>query len=447
MGLNFSSLPLEESLKKVLKEYEDGDIFIERKGGFRIKFENKKPELILQLNEEGFGIRGRKDKEIAYFYSTGIIPARLLEGAKNLKEGKIHGYDIPQEKPSGKEKEYSRESVLNAISSSLKLLERKEILSSTVFYEFLEREIGIFTKRGLVTEIQRRGFMFSKVIVSNGKIFQTGYEIEGASSDAPLRGINPERVIEISIERALTNFKALPPPLGRMPVVIGGEAGGTMIHEAVGHGFEADHVVKKSSVYAGKIGEMVASPLITVVDDPTIEGMRGSYLYDDEGMPARRVVLIEKGILKDYLYDSAWAGMAGRESNGHGRRESYRYLPIPRMSNTFIERGSMKKDEIIRGVWKGVYVKKMGGGEVNTVNGNFVFHVLEGYRIENGKIGEPIQNFSISGNGPEVLKIIDAVGNDIGWSVGNCGKAGQLVPVSDGMPTIRIPEMIVGGIE
>ena len=445
LGLNFSSLPLEETLKRVLKNYPYADIFIERKRGFRIRFENGKLELILPLNDEGFGIRGIKGEEVVYFYSTGITPERFLEGADSLKEGIRYGFEM-NSFPLKVDKSLSIENVLNEIKSGSKILERKEVLSSSIFYEFVEREIGVFSRRGLVNEVQKREFVFSRVLVSDGKIYQTGYETEGASSDFPLKEINLLKVVETSLERALTNLKASPPPLGRMPVVIGGEAGGTMIHEAVGHGFEADHVLKKSSVYAGKIGETVASPLVTVVDDPTIEGKRGSYLYDDDGNPSQRVILIEKGILKDYLYDMLWGVKSGRESNGHGRRESYKYLPIPRMSNTFIERGNMKKEDVIKGIWKGVYVKKMGGGEVNTVNGDFMFHVLEGYRIENGKIAEPIQNFSISGNGPEILKIIDAVGDDLGWSVGNCGKEGQLVPVSDGMPTIRIPEMVVGGI-
>lgn len=445
MELDFSSLPLEETLKRVLKDYPYADIFMERKRGFRIRFENGKVELSLLLNDEGFGIRGIKGEEIAYFYSTGINPERFLEGAHYLKEGLKYGFEVNSF--SFKEEGFpSIENVLNQIKSCSRVFERKEVISSSIFYEFVEREIGVFSKRGLVNEIQKREFVFSRVLVSDGKIYQTGYETEGTSSDFPFKEIDLSKVVETSLERALTNLKASPPPLGRMPVVIGGEAGGTMIHEAVGHGFEADHVIKKSSVYAGKIGEVVASPLVSVVDDPTIEGKRGSYLYDDDGNLSKRVVLIEKGILKDYLYDMVWAVKSGKESNGHGRRESYKYLPIPRMSNTFIERGNMKKEDVIKGVWRGVYVKKMGGGEVNTVNGDFMFHVLEGYRIENGKIGEPIQNFSISGNGPEILKIIDAVGDDVGWSVGNCGKDGQLVPVSDGMPTIRIPEMVVGGI-
>jgi len=443
--LDFSSFPLEETLKRVLKDYSYGDIFIERKRGFRIKFENGKIELILPLNDEGFGIRGIRGEEVSYFYSTGLIPRNFLEGADSLKEGVKYGFEVSSF-PFKEEGTFSIENVVEEIKSSSKVLERKEVLSYSIFYEFVEREIGIFSRRGLVNEIQKREFVFSRVLVSDGKIYQTGYETGGACSDFPLKEISLSRVVETSLERALTNLKASPPPLGRMPVVIGGEAGGTMIHEAVGHGFEADHVVKRSSIYGEKLGERVASPLVTVVDDPTMEGKRGSYLYDDEGNPSQRVVLIEKGILKDYLYDMLWGVKSGRESNGHGRRESYKFLPIPRMSNTFIERGNMKKEDVIKGVWRGVYVKKMGGGEVNTVNGDFMFHVLEGYRIENGKIGEPLQNFSISGNGPEILKIIDAVGDDLGWSVGNCGKEGQLVPVSDGMPTIRIPEMVVGGI-
>ena len=218
-----------------------------------------------------------------------------------------------------------------------------------------------------------------------------------------------------------------------------------MIHEAIGHGLEADLAQQGLSVYSKKIGERVASPLITVVDDPTLPQKRGSYPFDDEGVPSRRTLLVEGGVLKGYLYDRLTALKDGVESTGNGRRESYQHKPVPRMSNTMILAGKMKPEEIIRSVEKGLFVKKMGGGQVNTVNGDFVFEVSEGYLIERGTVGEPVRGAILTGNGPQVLKEIDMVGDDLGFGIGTCGKDGQGVPVSDAQPTLRIPELVVGG--
>jgi TldD protein len=190
----------------------------------------------------------------------------------------------------------------------------------------------------------------------------------------------------------------------------------------------------------------VASPLITVIDDATMPGKRGSFRFDDEGTPAERTILVAEGILKNYMYDILTGMKDGVNSTGNGRRESYRYKPIPRMTNTIIAPGKDDPEDIIRSVEKGLFVKKMGGGQVNTVTGDFVFEVQEGYLIEKGKVSEPVRGATLTGNGPEVLKAIDMVGNDLGFSIGTCGKDSQGVPVSDGMPTVRIPEMVVGGI-
>jgi TldD protein len=235
-------------------------------------------------------------------------------------------------------------------------------------------------------------------------------------------------------------------PAGRMPVVISSEAGGTMIHEAVGHGLEADLAQSGLSVYSNRMGERIASPLITVIDDSTLPGKRGSFRFDDEGIAAERTVLIDKGILKTFMYDRLTAMKDTAKSTGNGRRESYKYRPIPRMSNTLITQGQSDPGEILRSTPRGLFVKKMGGGQVNTVNGDFVFEVSEGYMIENGEIGEPVRGATLTGNGPQVLLSIDRVGSDLGFSIGTCGKDGQGSPVSDGQPTLRIPEITVGGV-
>jgi TldD protein len=228
-------------------------------------------------------------------------------------------------------------------------------------------------------------------------------------------------------------------------VVLSSEAGGTMIHEAVGHGLEADLALEGLSVYSNRIGETVASERITVIDDATIPQRRGSYGYDDEGFRAQKTLLIEKGVLKGYLCDRLYAMRFGGKSTGNGRRQSYKHPPIVRMSNTLIAPDKDDPDAILRDTPKGVLVKKMGGGQVNTVNGDFVFEVSEGYMIRNGQVGDPIRGATLTGNGPKVLESIDRVGNDLGFAIGTCGKDAQGVPVADAQPTLRIPEIVVGG--
>lgn len=218
-----------------------------------------------------------------------------------------------------------------------------------------------------------------------------------------------------------------------------------MIHEAVGHGLEADLAGKNLSVYSDKLGMKVASELITVLDDSTLPGRRGSFVFDDEGTLSQRTVLVEKGILVNFMYDKLCAIKEAKESTGNGRRESYRHKPIPRMTNTIIAPGDLDPDDIISSVTNGLLVSRMGGGQVNTVNGQFVFEVSEGYMIEGGKIGRPVRGAILTGRGPEILNEIDMVGNDLGFGIGTCGKDGQGVPVADAQPTLRIPQITVGG--
>lgn len=220
-----------------------------------------------------------------------------------------------------------------------------------------------------------------------------------------------------------------------------------MVHEAVGHGLEADLASLGLSVYHKKIGQRIANDKITIVDDKTLTGKRGSFVFDDEGTPSEKTVLVEKGILKNYMYDRRMALRDGVKSTGNGRRESYRFPPICRMTNTMIMPGTDDPEEIIRTTPKGLFVTKMGGGQVNTVNGDFVFEVNEAYLIENGKISDPVRGAMLMGNGPQVLNTIDRIGNDHGFSIGTCGKNNQGVPVSDAQPTIRIPEIVVGGTQ
>jgi TldD protein len=240
-------------------------------------------------------------------------------------------------------------------------------------------------------------------------------------------------------------LKAQPAPTGKMPVVMAGKAGGTMVHEACGHGLEADLVQKQLSVYAGKIGQEVASSLVSVYDDGLLPQKFGSGRYDDEGYPVQKTVLINKGILEEYLYDYQTAKKAGRNSTGNGRRESYQSRAIPRMRNTCIAQGEEDPDKIIRETSNALLVTAMGGGQVNTTNGDYVFEVAEGFLIEDGEITHPVRGATLTGNGPETLRLVERVGNDLGFTIGICGKEGQGIPVSDAQPTLAIKELIVGG--
>ena len=247
--------------------------------------------------------------------------------------------------------------------------------------------------------------------------------------------------------RAITKLAARPAPSGEMTVVIGPGGGGVMFHEACGHGLEADLVAKGASVFAGRVGEQVASPLVTLVDDGTMGGEWGCFAVDDEGRPAQRNVLIRDGVLEDYMWDGLRARAEGRASSGNGRRQSYQHLPMVRMTNTYLIGGATDPEAILADTGSGVYVAHLGGGQVNTANGDFVFGMTEAYLIEDGRITEPLREGNLIGNGPAVLQAIDAVGDDFAMgSPGTCGKDGQGVPVGDGVPTLRVVSgLTIGG--
>jgi len=231
-----------------------------------------------------------------------------------------------------------------------------------------------------------------------------------------------------------------------MPVVIKNGTGGVLFHEACGHGLEADHVAKGASVYGGKVGELVAAPMVTLVDDGTMATEWGTLAIDDEGHATRRNVLIEDGVLVDYMWDHIRARKEGRAPSGNGRRQSYMHLPMVRMTNTFVMNGQDDPDDIVASTERGVYVAHLGGGSVNTATGDFVFGMNEAYLIENGEITEPLREGNLIGNGPQVLRDIDMLGDDFAMgNPGTCGKDGQGVPVGVGQPTLRVKSLTIGG--
>lgn len=256
-----------------------------------------------------------------------------------------------------------------------------------------------------------------------------------------------KRYAQEAVHQAVVNLDARPAPAGQMPVVLGPGWPGILLHEAIGHGLEGDFNRKGSSAFANRIGERVAAPGVTVVDDGTLSGRRGSLNVDDEGTPAQQTVLIEDGILKGYIQDTHNARLMGVAPTGNGRRESYAHLPLPRMTNTYMLPGQTDPQEIVASIDRGIYAVNFGGGQVDITNGKFVFSMSEAYWVENGKIQYPIKGATLIGNGPDALTRVSMVGNDLALDagVGTCGKEGQSVPVGVGQPTLRIDGLTVGG--
>lgn len=257
----------------------------------------------------------------------------------------------------------------------------------------------------------------------------------------------PEHFALESVRQALVQLQAIPAPAGEMTVVLGPGWPGVLLHEAVGHGLEADFNRKGVSAFTNRVGQQVASPLCTVVDDGTMHSRRGSLNVDDEGQTTQQNVLIENGVLRGYLQDKLSSRIMRSTSTGSGRRESYQHIPMPRMTNTFMLAGESEPEEIIRSVPKGLYCANFGGGQVDITSGNFVFSASESYLIEDGKITRPVRGATLIGNGPEALKFVSMVGNDLKLDegIGICGKEGQSVPVGVGIPTIKLDKMTVGG--
>ncbi len=435
-----------------------GEIFYERSRTCRIHLEDNRIDKVQWGVDEGVGIRLIKDGKTYYGYTSDITYENMLEIAKTLARGQghgpvsvgkrhIHGWtptiiDIDEVNLN-----YRKQFLTRANETARSYGDKiKQVL---VVLMDKTREILLINSLGeSAHDINKRVVFFTEVVASDGHILQRGYEsIGGRKGFEIFEEVPPEVVAKKAAERALLMLSAKPAPAGSFTVVMSSQAGGTMIHEAVGHGLEADLVQKGLSVYKDKLGQKVASELITVIDDGSIDGYNGSFTVDDEGVSAQRKVLIDKGYLVGYMYDRLTAIKEGRQSTGNGRRQSYAHIPIVRMTNTYIASGRDNPEDIIRDTKKGVLVVKMGGGEVNTVTGDFVFEVMEGYMIEGGQITYPIRSATLIGNGPRALQDVDAVGYDLGWSIGTCGKDGQGVPVTDAQPTIRIKSLVLGGTE
>lgn len=294
---------------------------------------------------------------------------------------------------------------------------------------------------------QVRSLFSINCVASGDSGLQTGRETVGYTVGHELfDDYSAAELATNAAERAALKLTARPVPSGTLPVVIAKGGGGVLFHEACGHGLEADLVTKGASVFAGRVGEQVAAQGVTLIDDGTMGVEWGAVAIDDEGYEAQRNVLIDRGVLTDYMYDVIRSRQAGRTPSGNGRRQSYKHLPMVRMTNTFVANGEADPADIIADTDHGVYVVQLGGGQVDTASGNFLFGMTEAYLIEHGEVTEPLREGNLVGNGPQVLASIDAIGNDFAMgSPGTCGKDGQGVPVGDGQPTLRVPALTVGG--
>lgn len=452
---------LTKALKKAISSGgEYAEIFVENKKPTLIHLEDSKIEKVISGVDYGIGIRLIYDGRTAYAYSNDLSEESLLNAASEVskaasKKATDSIIDLKTKSPSVSfDIRLFPENV--PVEKKISLVRKADNIArgydsrirqvSVIYNDFIQK-VQIATTEGTIAEDERiHTLSVIQVVASDNGIVQTGYESIGGSLGFELFDeIDIEELSLKAAKRAIMMLTARRAPGRRMPVVISSEAGGTMIHEAIGHGLEADLVQQGLSIYSKKMGQEIASSLVTVIDDSTIQKKRGSFRFDDEGIPSQHTVLLEKGILKSYMYDKLTAIKDGVLSTGNGRRQSYQYRPIPRMTNTFIAPGDTPPEKIINSVDYGLFVKKMGGGQVNTITGDFVFDVQEGYLIKKGLVEEAVRGATLAGNGPEVLKSIDMVGSDLGFSIGTCGKDSQGVPVSDAMPTVRIPEIVVGG--
>ena len=436
-----------------------GDIFIENKSYTHIQLESSRFEKIERGVDKGVSMRVIKPWN-TFFASTNSFEeeeltqiarglSKFSDGKKsvNLKEGNHIKAKYPFSIFSDPECVELKQklSMLQRVDSMARSQEQR-LKQVRVIYRDTKQRINIYNNDADIEDERSQVIMNLLVVGEKEDDVQTAYEsIGGFYGFDYFTDERIENLVKVTVKRLSGLLDAIDAPTGVKTVVLSSDAGGTMIHEAIGHGLEADLAMEGVSCYKGMLGEDVASPLISVVDDATLPNMRGTYAYDDDGTLSERTVLVDKGRLTNYLFDKFYALKYGKKSTGNGRRESFRFKPIPRMSNTMILPGKDDPAKIISSVDDGVYVVKMGGGQVDTVRGDFVFEIQEGYTIEKGKLGRMIKNATMMGNGLQVLQEIDMVGNDLGFGIGTCGKDGQGVPVSDAQPTLRIPGIVVGG--
>src|SRR5579883_416738 len=412
----------------------------------------------------GVGVRVIAGERTGYAYSDDLSPEKIRKAAHvaahiaagpskvdtfGLNEGRPHNlYPImtaPTETAFAERVELVKRADRAARAYDSRIFQVQAMYADNL------RQVMVATSEGSLT-VDRQPLArlsVSALARQNGGPPQRGHSGGGGRVDLDyfLKERTPEHFAREAAREAIAMLTAVEAPAGEMTVVLGPGWPGILLHEAVGHGLEADFNRKGVSAFSGRIGQKVASELCTVVDDGTIGNRRGSLNVDDEGHPTRRNVLIENGVLRGYLQDKLSSTLLRSEPTGSGRRESYAHIPMPRMTNTFMLAGESEPEDIIRSVPRGLYCANFGGGQVDITSGNFVFSASESYLIEDGKLTRPVRNATLIGNGPEALKYVSMVGNDLRLDegIGTCGKEGQSVPVGVGIPTLKIDRMTVGG--
>ena len=452
----------ENIISETLNKCDDGELYLEDSKSENILLDDNKIKSSSYSSDLGFGFRAISGEIVAYSHSNEISKDSLNQSSKNLqstlKSSKgTYNHEIPKTNKSFyndinpiEEKDLnSKLEVLNKVNNYLRSKDSnvKQVTSS---FSGEQKSIEIIRLGGQsITDVRPLvRFNVSVMLEKNGRKETGVYGIGGRQSyDSYLDNENWKNVCDEAYRIASVNLESKPAPAGEMKVVLGPGWPAILIHEAIGHGLEGDFNRKKTSAFHDLMGQRVASEGVTIVDDGTIDKRRGSLTIDDEGTPTERTVLIENGILKNFMQDRLNARLMKTKSTGNGRRESYKHVVLPRMRNTMMLSGKNTQDEMISSVDKGIFAVSFGGGQVDITSGKFVFNCTEAYEIIDGKIGSPIKGATLIGDGPSILKEVSMVGNDmmLDPGIGTCGKAGQGVPVGVAQPSILIDKMTVGG--
>jgi TldD protein len=436
-----------------------GEVYAEDRYGFSVSLEDSKLERPQTGTERGAAVRVVQGDATYFGHVDGLAETDLLRVADSVAQAVragdarapaalqaasaevIHAIaERPEQIAAERKAEMLRECDERARSQG------GDVAQVMAGYNENRRVVEIYNSDGVAAADDRtRVRLGVQVVARRDERVETGHETLGGHVGFELLEDDPAAVAERAARKALTALDAVDAPSGRMPVVVGNAFGGVLLHEAVGHGLEADAVQKRASVYAGRLGDQLAENFVIAYDDGRRTNEWGSDGVDDEGTPTQRTTIIEDGKLVSYLYDLLRARKDGVASTGNGRRESFRHLPIPRMTNTYFGPGDQTKDDLIAGVERGLYAASFGGGQVEPATGDFVFGVSEAYLIENGRVTAPVRGATLTGNGIEALAAIDGIADDLVISTGYCGKAGQRVPAGVGQPHVRIRALTVGG--
>jgi len=458
-----------ESVKRILSTalQNGGDlaeVYLENTETLGLGLDDGRLERATQGNDIGGGVRVFYGDTAAYAYTDDLTEESLLEAA-NVAASAARGSNEPRieidltkresplaftiERPFEQMSIAAKASLLRGMDETARAYS-PHVVQVTAGYQESTRRVWIYNSEGVWAEDDRRMLEFrAGVTAHRGDVRQSmATGLGGQIGLELLDDKDPLAMIRDAAESAVLMLDARPAPAGEMAVVINNGWGGVLFHEACGHCMEADFITKGASAYADRIGERVGPDFLIAIDDGTIPGRRGSMRFDDEGTPTSRTVLIENGILQEYMWDLTEARRADHHSTGNGRRQTFRHMPMPRMTNTFIDAGPHDPEEIIRSVKKGLYAKRMGGGQVEIGRGDYVFTVTEGWLIEDGKLTAPVRGATLVGNGIDTLRAIDMIGTDVALDPGRgmCGK-GQWARVSVGQPTVRVPKLTVGGTE